>query len=72
MTSSGMKLNVSHKSVRKIVPTCIPFFTILGVTSIDHINFVTKATRPIQANWHPRRDDVFVVGCMENPRRVET
>ena len=45
------------------------------MTWIDHrINFIgTKKgyrIRPLQANWHPQRDDVFLVGCMELPKRV--
>lgn len=43
----------------------------LGITTISHNNFTGRWLTPFKAVWHPQRDDVFIVGSMEQrPRRV--
>jgi hypothetical protein len=68
------------KSCRKIIQpysvtnNCLIFvllfYSITGVTSVNHSILKRKPTRPAQATWHPQRDDVFLVGCVELPKRV--
>ncbi|XP_057375972.1 WD repeat-containing protein 76-like [Daphnia carinata] len=41
------------------------------IKSISHNNFTGRWLTPFKAVWHPQRDDVFIVGSMEHPRRVE-
>jgi hypothetical protein len=41
-----------------------------GIKSIYHNNFTGRWLTPFKAVWHPQRDDVFIVGSMEQPRRV--
>ncbi|XP_046452338.1 WD repeat-containing protein 76-like [Daphnia pulex] len=41
------------------------------IKSIYHNNFTGRWLTPFKAVWHPQRDDVFIVGSMEQPRRVE-
>jgi len=38
---------------------------------ISHNNFTGRWLTPFKAVWHPQREDVFVVGSMEQPRRIE-
>ena len=45
-------------------------FCKLGATVIPHNNFTGRWLTPFKAMWHPQREDVFVVGSMEQPRRV--
>ena len=39
-----------------------------GIKSINHNNFTGPWLTPIQAVWHPQRDDVCIFGSMEQPR----
>lgn len=38
---------------------------------IKHNNHVGRWLTPFRAVWHPSREDVFVVGSMERPRRIQ-
>nr|XP_022314589.1 WD repeat-containing protein 76-like [Crassostrea virginica]XP_022314598.1 WD repeat-containing protein 76-like [Crassostrea virginica] len=38
---------------------------------IKHNNHVGRWLTPFRAAWHPAREDVFVVGSMERPRRIQ-
>lgn len=38
---------------------------------IKHNNHVGRWLTPFRAAWHPSREDVFVVGSMEKPRRIQ-
>lgn len=40
-------------------------------TEIEHNNFTGRWLTPFKAVWHPQREDAFVVGSMEHPRRIE-
>ncbi|XP_046644407.1 WD repeat-containing protein 76-like [Daphnia pulicaria] len=41
------------------------------IKSIHHNNYVGRFLAPFKANWHPQREDVFIVGNAEDPSRVE-
>ncbi|XP_046452333.1 WD repeat-containing protein 76-like isoform X1 [Daphnia pulex] len=41
------------------------------IKSIHHNNYVGRFLAPFKANWHPQREDVFIVGSGEDPSRVE-
>lgn len=45
-------------------------FRFIGLKTIEHNNFTGRWLTPFKATWHPQREDVFVVGSMEHPRRV--
>ncbi|XP_014674896.1 PREDICTED: WD repeat-containing protein 76-like, partial [Priapulus caudatus] len=39
--------------------------------SISHNNYTGRWLTRFQAVWHPSRDDMFIVGSMDRPRRIE-
>jgi len=41
------------------------------IKTIAHNNFTGRWLTPFKAVWHPQREDIFVVGSMEHPRRIE-
>lgn len=41
------------------------------IKSISHNNFTGRWLTSFKAVWHPQREDVFIVGSLEHPRRVE-
>lgn len=41
-----------------------------GIKSISHNNFTGRWLTSFKAVWHPQREDVFIVGSLEHPRRV--
>ncbi|KAJ9586229.1 hypothetical protein L9F63_020138 [Diploptera punctata] len=40
------------------------------VANIKHNNHTGRWLTTFKATWHPQRDDLFVVGSMERPRRI--
>jgi hypothetical protein len=45
-----------------------PFFPV--VAAIKHNTHTGQWLTTFKATWHPQRDDVFVVGSLEQPRGV--
>lgn len=39
--------------------------------SIPHNNYTGRWLTTFKADWHPRRDDLFFMGSMNQPRRIE-
>lgn len=63
------KLNVSPKLFLAFHGVKYAYFY-LGIKVIEHNNFTGQWLTPLKAVWHPQREDVFVVGSLLKPRRV--
>jgi hypothetical protein len=44
---------------------------VLPYKSVAHNNMTGRWLTTFKAEWHPRRDDLFFVGSMSRPRRME-
>ena len=57
-------------SLKHVSPRHFSCLGIEHITCIPHNNFTGRWLTPFKAVWHPQREDVILVGSMEQPRRV--
>ncbi|XP_072017398.1 WD repeat-containing protein 76-like [Amphiura filiformis] len=68
---TGRKLlTTSHNDTLKVY-TFADNGAVFLKTTVRHNNFVGRWLTSFRAVWHPSREDVFISGSMERPRRIE-